>query len=67
MLRIIRDGVFLIVWLIVQFIVDEVKELVHPQGFDLILFRVFQVVFGLATLIDVIWSIIDSWRKRDER
>ena len=64
MRRVIRDGFFLITWLVVQYAVNAVKEAFAPHGFDLALFWVFQVVFAAATLIEVITEMAESWRNR---
>jgi hypothetical protein len=46
----IFSGIFLVLWVIFQYFVNEALEGFLLSGIDLIIFRVFQILFAITTL-----------------
>ena len=55
------DGVFLVIWLGIQWFVSWVISYIpKPEGIDMVVFTAFQIIFAVGTLIPVlIWMYGD--------
>ena len=58
------DGLFFVLWLVVNFAIEEVRRFTNPAELDLVVFRVLQVLFALATIFPVMWDLWDDIRSR---
>ena len=58
------DGGFFATWLFVNWLVERVQRFADPSGVDLMFTRIFQVVFGVATLFFILWDLVNDIRSR---
>lgn len=58
------DGGFFATWLFVNWLVERVQRFADPSGVDLMFTRIFQVVFGVATLFPILWDLVNDIRSR---